>query len=205
LGVADCRIRPCASADLDDLYRICLATGDSGADASALYEDPKLIGHVYAAPYALFSPDSCFVAEDVDGVGGYILGALDTPAFETLLEASWWPKLRENYLDPAAKPPKSWTPAETRAWQIHHPYRTPARITGPFPSHLHIDLLPRLQGQGVGRQLMDVWLTRAKELGSVGAHLGVGLANARALRFYRAYGWRQLEAERGVAWFGFPL
>lgn len=198
-------IRPYEPSDLEALYRICLATGDSGADAGPLYADAKLIGQIYAAPYALFSQEACFVAEDHEGVGGYIVGALDTPAFETLLEARWWPSLRGRHTDPGGRPTKDWTADETLAWRIHHPFRTPERIAVPYPSHLHIDLLPRLQGQGIGRAMMDVWLARIGDLGSSGAHLGVGRANARALRFYASYGWRELEADRGVAWLGLAL
>ncbi len=36
-------------------------------------------------PYARFSPECCLVAEDRQGVAGYILGAVDTRAFEALL------------------------------------------------------------------------------------------------------------------------
>ena len=62
-------IRAVRPSDLDDLYRICLATGAGGEDASALYRDPKLLGHVYAAPYAVLSPRSVFVVEDAEGRG----------------------------------------------------------------------------------------------------------------------------------------
>ena len=68
-------IRAFRSDDLDDLYRVCLATAAGGC---AVYQDPKLVGHVYAAPYAVLSPRSVFVVEDAHGVGGYILGAPDT-------------------------------------------------------------------------------------------------------------------------------
>jgi hypothetical protein len=54
-------IRPYHPSDLPALYRICLLTGDSGADASQLYRDPELLGHFYAAPYAVLEPDLCFV------------------------------------------------------------------------------------------------------------------------------------------------
>lgn len=201
-------IRACREDDLEDLYKICLATGASGADASNLHADPKLIGHIYAAPYARFSRECSLVVEDSDGVGGYILGALDTRAFEALLEDRWWPGLRPLYVDPVNKPPDEWSHDEMRSWQVHHPRRTPSRVCGPYPSHLHIDLLPRLQGHGVGRQLMDRWLASVRNLGSVGAHLGVGAANARALRFYRAYGWRELDPRTppaSVIWFGMTL
>ena len=49
-------IRPYAPPDL---YRICLLTGDSGADASSLYQDPDF----YAAPYAVHEPELTFLTD----------------------------------------------------------------------------------------------------------------------------------------------
>lgn len=133
------------------------------------------------------------MVEDAEGVGGYILGAPDTRRFEAALEAKWWPPLRTRYADPPRDTRGNWTRDQWRAWQIHHPFVTPAWLAEPFPSHLHIDLLPRLQGRGVGRRMIDRWLDTVRALGSTGAHLGVGPANSRAAGFYRAYGWRQVE------------
>ena len=188
-------LRDTRPGDLDALYRICLATGDSGHDASTLYRDPQLVGHLYAAPYAVLEPELALVAEDDRGVGGYIVGALDTLAFEARLEADWWPDLRRRYADPAGDPAK-WKLDEVRAWQIHHPRPPPARITDPYPSHLHINLLPRLQGQGLGKALLDRWLARLAAAGSRGVHLGVSPANHRAIRFYRAYGLEEFRFPR---------
>jgi len=200
-------IRPYKGGDLDALYRICLTTGDNGADASHLYADAKLIGQVYAAPYAIFSPECALVVEDKEGVGGYILGALDTRDFEALLDEKWWPTLRPLYPDPSGTSSAEWSVDEMRSWQIHHPRPTPDRIAGPYPSHLHIDLLPRLQGRGIGRRLIELWLATVKGLGSTGAHLGVGSANRRAISFYRAGGWRDLEPSPSARtlWFGMKL
>jgi len=181
------QIRDAQPGDLDALYRIALATGDSGADAAHLHRDPKLVGHLYAAPYAVLEPAFALVVEDASGVGGYIVGARDTLAFEARLEAQWWPALRRDYPDPRGDP-SSWDLDQLRAYQIHHPRPPPARITAPYPSHLHINLLPRLQGRGLGKALIDAWLARIETAGSRGAHLGVSPANHRALRFYRAYG-----------------
>ena len=102
MGRAPARIRPYRPGDLDELYRICLLTGDAGQDATALYQDPRLLGHIFAAPYGVLEPALAFVAEDAAGVGGYIVGALDTQAFEERLESDWWPGLRSRYPDPAA-------------------------------------------------------------------------------------------------------
>ena len=55
-------------------------------------------------------------------------------------------------------------------------------------AHLHIDLLPRLQGQGLGAAMLDTWLWAAGGR----AHLGCDVQNQRALRFYDAYGFTRL-------------
>lgn len=201
-------IRPYHSGDLDALYDIALKTGEAGADATALYADPLLVGHIYAAPYGVLAPNAAFVAEDGDGVAGYIVGAVDTRAFEAQTEQDWWPALRPNYVDPVGVSPDAWTPDQTRAYQIHHPHPAPRRVVASYPSHLHINLLPRLQGQGVGKQLMDTWLDAVTAQGSPGAHLGVASTNARGLRFYRAYGWTELDLglpDLGSIYFGMTL
>src|SRR5215469_14465771 len=87
-------IRPFEQRDLDDMYRICLQTADDGLDASPLFRDPALPGNVYMAPYVTFEPSLAFVAEDAGGVAGYIVAALDTPAFEQRAQREWWPAIR---------------------------------------------------------------------------------------------------------------
>lgn len=188
-------IRPVQTSDLEALYHIALKTGASGGDASDLYKDGRLVGHIWAAPYAVLEPESCFVAEDEEGVAAYIVGTVDTGAFDARLEAEWWPKLRPLHADPLPKPFEEWNADETAGFIIHHPRRTPAAIVERYPSHLHINLLPRLQGRGLGAKLIDRWLARMREAGSRGAHLGVSPANDRALRFYRAYGFEELPRE----------
>jgi ribosomal protein S18 acetylase RimI-like enzyme len=200
-------IRAFRPADLDDLYSICLATGAGGDDASTLYRDPKLLGHIYAGPYALLSPRSVFVVEDPDGVGGYIVGVSDTRDFESQLEAKWWPGLRRLYHAPSDKPRADWNQDQLMSYKIHHPSRTASEIVEPYPSHLHINLLPRLRGRGVGRRLMARWLGAVREMGSRGAHLAVGATNRRAIRFYRACGFRELGRPSSAAaiWFVIDL
>jgi GNAT superfamily N-acetyltransferase len=197
-------IRPYVSEDLPALYQVCLATGDAGNDASHLYRDWKLIGHIYAAPYGVLSPETAFVVEDEFGVGGYIVGPHDTRAFEHEMETNWWPELRTHYADPP-EPRDDWTPDQRLEFLIHHPPHTPKRICEPYPAHLHINLLPRLQAMGIGRVLIRTWLERMAVIGVDKVHLGVGPANERAVRFYHAFGFREIErlpAPYNVIWFG---
>lgn len=191
-------VRPYRPSDLPALYDICLKTGDNGADGTHLYEDHRIIGEIFAAPYAALEPAHAFVAEDDEGVAGYILGAPDTRAFEARLEADWWPALRARYADTTSVPSWQRTREQWDAYYIHHPPANPQAVVDAAPAHLHIDLLPRLQGQGMGRQLMDAFLA------TVGgrAHLGCQAPNVRAQRFYDAYGFRRLEGvpPKSVVW-----
>jgi ribosomal protein S18 acetylase RimI-like enzyme len=188
-------IRPYQPDDLDDLYLICVQTADNGADASGLFRDPMLPGHVYAAPYATFEPSLAFVAEDTAGAGGYIVGTLDSLAFDQRMEQDWWPTLRARYPNPPRDLAEQLSLPERHALQnIHHPWRTDVDLAERFPSHLHINLLPRLQGHGLGRQLIEALRSALRDQGSPGLHLLVGRSNQRATGFYRHVGFTELPA-----------
>jgi ribosomal protein S18 acetylase RimI-like enzyme len=191
----DTRIRLCRAADLDVVYRICLLTADSGGDATARYDDPQLPGHIYAAPYVLFEPSLAFVAEDGDGVGGYVLGALDSVQFARRLDRDWWPGLRRRYPEPppatAAGP---WTPQQFAMHCIHHPFPVDAELAERYPSHLHINLVPRLQARGLGSAMMTTMTDALAAQGSPGLHLHVSPGNWRAAGFYRRIGFTELPA-----------
>ncbi len=56
-------IRQAKPGDLESLYRVSLETGHLGEDASHLYADPRMMGHIYSAPYLKLEPDLAFVIE----------------------------------------------------------------------------------------------------------------------------------------------
>jgi ribosomal protein S18 acetylase RimI-like enzyme len=186
-------IRPYQPADLDALYRICLQTGRDGDDATPLYRDHKLLGHVHAAPYALFEPSLAFMAEDAAGVGGYIIGALDSRDFESRLERDWWPRLRARYPEPPASVPEDrWSPEQAKANLIYHPWLTSGEVADRYPSELHINLLPRLRSGGHGRRMIGMLTGTLRRRGSRGVHLFVRPTNVRAVGFYRHLGFTQI-------------
>jgi ribosomal protein S18 acetylase RimI-like enzyme len=201
------RLRKLRSEDSDALYAISLATGHQGGDASHLYRDPELMGHIYSAPYARLEPCLVLVAvDDDDEVAGFVAGALDTSAWEDRLEQKWWPVLRRRYPEPDPASSSSWTADQRRASMIHHPERAPRDVVDAYPAHLHLNLLPRVQGRGVGSMLLQTWLELASERGATAVHIGVNHANLRALRFWRQNGFRDLnpeEREEGrTVWLG---
>jgi len=181
-------IRRTALHDLPGAYRACLHTGDAGRDATRLYLDPDLLGHVYVGPYIVGQPGVGLVPVDEQGVAGYVLAALDTRAFEAWAEAEWWPALRIRYplRDEA-------TPDAELVRIIHAPPRAPDVVVDAFPAHLHIDLLERARGQGLGRSLVETLLADLRTRGVPGVHLDVGADNANAIGFYRHLGFHEVQ------------
>ncbi len=198
-------IRPYQSGDHDALYEVCLLTGDSGQDASGLYTDPMLLGHVYCGPYLKLEPELAFTLEDQQGPCGYVIGALNTPNFEARLEREWWPALRKRYPDPSAKPREERSRDERIINLFFHPHTESETITTPYPSHLHIDLLPRAQGHGMGGKLMQTLFEALRSRGSKGVHLGVGDRNTKAIGFYTHIGFQELTRVPGAIFMGLKL
>lgn len=189
-------IRPYTLFDLDALYRICLQTGAAGEDATELTADPMLLGHVYAAPYAIYEPSLAFVAEDGEGVAGYVLGALDQVDLERRLEETWWPPLREQY-------PRDAEYGDMDRWLVDLLYERDvghavAMASRGYPSELHVDLLPRLQGTGIGRRLMETLLDALRAAGSPGVHFSVAATNDRAIGFYTHLGFERDPDDDGI-------
>lgn len=200
-------IRPYQASDLDALHAISLATADAGGDAARLYRDGRLVGAIYAAPYAVLAPDLALVAVDAEGVAGFVLGAVDTAAWEERLERCWWPALRRQYPatpDPAGR--GGWTADQRRIAMIHHPERAPGPVVQAHPAHLHLNLLPRLQGRGIGTRLFRAWERLAAAQGASALHVGVNRANRRALGFWGRLGFRTVTppelAEGRTVWMG---
>ncbi len=87
---------------------------------------------------------------------------------------------------------------EQRAIQnIHRPRVTDPELAVSYPSHLHINLLPRLQGRGYGRRLIAALTASLRRQGSAGVHLHARLDNQRAAGFYRKIGFTELPSATG--------
>ena len=196
------QIREVVVSDIDALYEVCLRTGDSGSDASALYQDTRLLGEVYVGPYVMLEGAIGLTAVDEVGPGGYALAAIDTRRFEALCESEWWPALRVRHPDPGPDPANL---DEEVAALIHRPPRAPSIVVDEYPAHLHIDLLPRLQGRGIGRLLMERLLAALAEREAPAVHLEVAPNNRRAVGFYQHLGFERLTRRRGGLFMGIRL
>jgi GNAT superfamily N-acetyltransferase len=194
-------IRPYRPGDEPALSRICLLTGANGADASPLYKDPALLGLFWAAPYAALEPELCFILMNDSAPSGYILGTRDSAAFRERCETEWFPALRRRYLLPA---PDDDSLDSRIIRRIHAGHEANPELAA-YPAHLHIDLLPEVQGLGWGRRLTGRVLDRLRELGVPAVHLRVSKANPRAVAFYEALGFHRIYATESSNAFGMLL
>lgn len=195
------RIRRGQAYDRDAAYAVCLKTGDDGKDATALYDDPAALGRIFVGPYFSLEPDLAFVLEDEGGVCGYVMGALDSKRFYQEYLEKWIPLLQREFPAPTGDP-VNWSRTARIYHDYHHPEVFCPEPYDVYPSHLHIDLLPRAQGHGWGRRMMEHFMEALRSKGSPGVHLGVGQVNERAIGFYHNLGFAELARVRDVLYLG---
>ncbi|NOZ39253.1 MAG: GNAT family N-acetyltransferase [Planctomycetes bacterium] len=190
-------IRSYQPGDQAAAYHVCMKTGDHGADGEPFYqEDPDALGRIYVGPYFAFEPDFALILEDEKGVCGYALAAFDTRQFFDRYEKEWRPRLCQDFPMPGGDS-NSWSRVEQVYYHYHHPSYFSPEPYQDYPSHLHIDLLARTRGQGLGRRMIETLLERLQLRGSPGVHLELSAVNERAYGFYAALGFQEL-SRRGV-------
>ncbi|MEV8250400.1 GNAT family N-acetyltransferase [Microbacterium sp. NPDC076768] len=196
------RIRPYRPADRAALYEVCAKTADAGKDATGILSNDALWGDLFAVPYAERHPDLSWVVEAEDGrVIGYIVATDDTDAFYGWFHDSWWPAVRKSF-------PRPVDVASREDRMVDYGYsRAPGvgQNATDYPAHLHINLMPETQGQGLGRALVDTLFSELKRRGSRGLHLGIDPSNAGAAAFYERLGMTRLPAEPGGQAYGIRL
>lgn len=196
-------IRPATPADIPYMYEICLKTGIAGKDGSEYFQDPYMMGAYWAAPYLWHDMDLCFIAEDSSGrPAGYIVGTRDTTAYNQWFAQKWLPTVQRHYaqLQTKSEPEKNILALIRKG----NPGAGVWENVG-YPAHLHIDILPSLQGRGIGRRLMEVWLEKVESKLVKGVYFGVDVHNKGAIGFYGHLGFSVLENTEQALFFGMEL
>ncbi|WP_194421735.1 GNAT family N-acetyltransferase [Microbacterium abyssi] len=195
-------IRQYRVEDRPAIFEVCLKTADAGQDATGLFSDDELWGLVFAVPYVERHPDLAWIVEADDGrVIGYIVATDETDAFEKWFRDEWWPQFADRF-------PRSVTPQTREEKIVEYAYaRGPGRepSAAEYPAHLHIDLLPETQGQGLGRRLIETLFAELRRRGVRGLHLGMDPANTGAASFYERIGMHRLPVEPGSLAYGIRL
>lgn len=195
--------RPAALTDLPYVYEICHRTAHNGQDASPVVTDRYLFGHYFAAPYIVHDPESCWIAEDAQGIVGYLVTAPDTRRYTAWFNRDWLPRVRALY---AGTPPDpQWRDFEKWMRGYIREEATFPDFVDDYPAHLHIDFLPRGQGQGLGTAVLRLFEEKLKSGGISGYYLGMAEGNHRARDFYAKVGLQLIRHDPGVIYLGRKL
>src|SRR5574344_2749326 len=138
--------------------------------------NPYLLDHLktlyllYADYYLNEEQGHCFVALAHGKVIGYILSSLDRKTFKQTMKKKYLPVLKSS--DP-------------RSYRLEKAFLFAMIFWASYSAHLHIDLLPVYQHQGVGTRLMEnlVAYLRIHHVKKVA--LVVSSTHPKAITFYR--------------------
>ena len=185
-------IRLYRDSDEAAMREICMRTGAAGGDARELYRDQDLLPDIFAIPYAVLEPGFAFVADDGGRAVGYIVGTPDTARFVSRFREQWLPKVAHLHVEPQGPVDFDADLEGGMATLLYNPERMLSPGLAAYPAHLHIDLLPRAQGQGAGRALMTAFLAAVNAAGVDAVHLSMATSNTGARAFYDRLGFTEV-------------
>ncbi len=184
------QIRKMELRDIPAAEHICLATAAAALCKNETERENTLL--LYNRFYTRAAKEHCFVAVNKqDEAVGYILCAPDYKEYcrgfrahecKEIDALGFFRGLRA-YFEPSIQ----------------------KKYADKYPAHLHIDLLPEAQGQGLGSRLMDALKAHLRALGVRGVFLCVGKNNKNALRFYKKHDFRVLNIVGGAVLMGCAL
>ncbi len=172
-------IRPYQKKDFRYVQDICVATS-SFADEDTPLNRASLCAR-YCDYYLDNEPEFCFVAVSDDDVPvGYILCSADVDKYNEEMEEKYLPLVRklngeEYFVFSAAR-------------KIEQHY-----IKMGYTAHLHIDILPDFQGQGIGTELVAALEKKLTESFVEGLYLICAKKNTQACAFYQKCGFEDID------------
>lgn len=182
-------VRPYLPPDREPVRRIAFETGFMGESAEWYWQDAVSFADIWTAYYTDREPDSSLVAVENSEVIGYLLGCLDSTQAPSPRSAMTRQILRRQLF---------FRPGTARfLWRavgdtLRHPHVPSGELRDArWPAHLHIDLTGAARGRGVGRSLMEAWLSHLRERASPGCHLVTLAENERAIGFFQRMGFER--------------
>ena len=185
-------VRPYRPEDRAAVRHIAHLTGLFGDPITAFVPDEELFADLWTAVYTDVFSQLAFVATLEDDPVGYIIGVTDGRALTMAYLRHLLPLIVHRSLR-----------GEYRQWRESLPYIVRLALepashapTVDFPAHLHINLLERARGHGLGRALLERFLAHLETLGVPGVQLSTTNRNVVAVRLYERCGFRVWSSNR---------
>lgn len=183
-------IRAIEARDIPALEQICLDTAAPSLTKDEAARENTLF--LYSRWYTRCAQTHCFAVTDkTDTPVGYILCAPDYHAYKQSFHENECKQIRKYGL--------------LRYLYAYFSPNVQKKYASVYPAHLHIDILPAFQNQGVGTKLIGTLKSHLKDLGIAGVFLSVGKQNSGAIRFYKRNGFQVLDIIGGAVLMGCKL
>lgn len=198
-------VRPYHRTDRQAVLDIAANTAFFGEPVEAFLDDRRLFWDAFYRYYTDFESEHAWVACSNDQVVGFLMGCLDTKQQRIRLLREIWPQTIGNLLRGAYR-------LSTRTWRyviraalvaLRGEY--PRVDLDVYPAHLHLNLEAAWRGLGLGRRLLETYLSYLRRLGIPGVHLETTNLNQVACQLYQSVGFRLIEAKPTRLWAGLVL
>ncbi len=187
----------------NNIIDICYRTGYMGEEMGDknLFADKELFAYLFCLYYVDYAPEDCLVAfdEDAQKVAGYILG--EAQSNRTVMRKIWYigPKivllgLKDLLFHYQETGKTLWHfirqigKTDEKTWYAQ------------YPAHLHINIAPEYQKQGLGGRLLAAFEEKMRNKKVVGIHLVTSNYNWKAIPFYEKHGYRLLSQQPSFLW-----
>jgi ribosomal protein S18 acetylase RimI-like enzyme len=190
-------IRPLTLADAINLSHVAYETAFFGKSAEIFFPDRALFADLWIRPY--LSQPLGFVTEAKDRILGYVLGEDEQRYQRQFVQLAPYYFKR---LMSGAYP--QWRGCWPYLWRVLR-YSTKHAPLNAYPTHLHINLLPEVRGQGLGKQLLTRYLEHLHQQKVSGVQLSTTRENLAAVSLYQTFGfkvWREYESPLWRPWLG---
>ena len=195
LEMSNIQLRSYRPADEPAIIEITYKTGFKGEDLTGrgYCEDARLWYLIFIGYYARYEPEHFFVAVESNSnkVVGFICGTPDTLNQEAIFRKHMVPRIKFRLFGFTSwRYPRSFKKVlEMMRWvTVGTEDAENDPIIAQYPAHLHINILPGFQGQGIGSQLINRFEEHIATLGAKGIHLGTTNQNKKAVPFYHKMG-----------------
>ncbi len=180
-------IRKYEEKDFEGVRYACL-NSDGGGMSDEMCE---FVLHIFCDYYIEKEPENCFVLSDDGKAVGYVICAENFKKFKAVFDSEY--VVQVNHFDAGMI---KWA---NEAYLLHEKY------ADAYPAHLHIDILPEYQRSGWGGKLIKALFEHLKNKGVNGVMLTTGTGNETANKFYKKYGFEELEIYDTDVAFGMKL
>ncbi len=193
-------IRHYQPTDEQGVNELAADTAFFGEPVEAFLEDRTLFTDAFARYYTQHEASLAWVAENADGLTGFLFGCADTTS-----QAKHWRRFIIGGVLVKAIAGKYRLGKKTAGFaggMLAGMLRgEEARVDlNVFPAHLQIDVRQGFRGEGVGRRLIEAYLEQLRQLHARGVHLETTSHNAAACYLYEKVGFGLLDERPNRFW-----